>query len=346
MKTRGNGFVFVAGVVIGVLASGVAAAVSATQDSSPRAINLPGRTTAAPFSDAVLAGDTLYVAGRLGMDPETGRPPATAEQEARNVLEGIQAVLAEADMTMDDLVSVQVFCADVSLYGGFQQRVSRVLQRRSAGARVPRLGHAAVRGALRGDGDRGQGMTWSRAVATVIAGIVLGAATGTAQEVELPWVTIPAGSFQMGCVPNDAACLDSERPRHEVTLSTFDLMATEVTVGQYAAFVPATGYDRPETPDFPQESDHPVVHLTWQAAAAFLRLGRRAPAHRGGMGVRGAGRARRSSLLVGERADARLRQLRRRRLLPGGDRRRRRLGQHGAGRVVSGERLRAPRHDR
>ena len=112
-------------------------------------------------------------------------------------------------------------------------------------------------------------MTWSRAVATVIAAIVLGAATGTAQEVELPWVTIPAGSFQMGCAPNDAACLDSERPRHEVTLSTFDLMATEVTVGQYAAFVAATGYDRPETPDFPQESDHPVVHLTWQAAAAF-----------------------------------------------------------------------------
>ena len=73
MNTRGKGFVFVAGVVIGVLASGVVAAVSATQDSSPRTINLPGRTTSAPFSDAVLAGDTLYVAGRLGMDPETGR---------------------------------------------------------------------------------------------------------------------------------------------------------------------------------------------------------------------------------------------------------------------------------
>ena len=119
MRTHGKGLVFVAGVAIGVLASGLVAAVSATQDSSPRAINLPGRTTSAPFSDAVLAGDTLYVAGRLGMDPETGRPPATAEQEARNVLDGIQAVLAEADMTMDDLVSVQVFCSDVSLYGAF-----------------------------------------------------------------------------------------------------------------------------------------------------------------------------------------------------------------------------------
>ena len=119
MRTRGNGFVFAAGVVVGVLVSGVAAAVNATQDSSPRAINLPGRTTTAPFSDAVLAGDTLYVAGRLGMDPLTGRPPATAGQEARNVLDGIRAVLAEAGMTMDDLVSVQVFCSDVSLYGAF-----------------------------------------------------------------------------------------------------------------------------------------------------------------------------------------------------------------------------------
>lgn len=121
MRTRGNGFVFAAGVVVGVLVSGVAAAVNATQDSSPRAINLPGRTTTAPFSDAVLAGDTLYVAGRLGMDPRTGRPPATAEQEARNVLDGIRAVLAEAGMTMDDLVSVQVFCSDVSLYGAFNE---------------------------------------------------------------------------------------------------------------------------------------------------------------------------------------------------------------------------------
>lgn len=121
MRTRGNGFVFAAGVVAGVLVSGLAAALNATQDSSPRAINLPGRTTSAPFSDAVLAGDTLYVAGRLGMDPETGRPPATAEQEARNVLDGIEAVLAEAGMEMDDLVSVQVFCSDVSLYGAFNR---------------------------------------------------------------------------------------------------------------------------------------------------------------------------------------------------------------------------------
>ena len=113
--------VFVCGIVVGALVTGAAGALTAAQDSAPRAINLPGRTTAAPFSDAVLAGNTLYVAGRLGLDPDTGRPPASAAQEARNILDAIQAVLAEADMTMDDLVNVQVFCSDVSLYGEFNE---------------------------------------------------------------------------------------------------------------------------------------------------------------------------------------------------------------------------------
>ena len=110
---------FLGGLVLGALVVAAVAVVQAQGTGAPRAINLPGRTTTAPFSDAILVGNTLYVAGRLGMDPETGRPPATAEQEARNVLDGIQAVLAEADMIMDDLVQVQIFCSDVELYDAF-----------------------------------------------------------------------------------------------------------------------------------------------------------------------------------------------------------------------------------
>lgn len=86
-----------------------------------RHINLPGRNVAAPFSDAVLVGDTLYLAGRLGLDPDTGRPPEDPAEEARLLLEGFQAVLAEAGMTMSDLVSVQVFCSDVALFDTWNQ---------------------------------------------------------------------------------------------------------------------------------------------------------------------------------------------------------------------------------
>jgi reactive intermediate/imine deaminase len=102
--------VFLAGLGIGAGLVGVKAA------PVRKYVNLPGRAVAAPFSDAVLVGDTLYLAGRLGFVPGTRQIPASAEEEARNVLDQFKAVLAEAGMTMDDLVSVQVFCSDVSLF--------------------------------------------------------------------------------------------------------------------------------------------------------------------------------------------------------------------------------------
>ena len=108
---------FVVGLVLGGVV--VAALGSASAQPGRRAINLPGRTTQAPFSDAILTRDTLYLSGRLGMDPDTGQPPAEAQQEARNILDQIQAVLEEAGMTMDDLVTVQVFCSDVDYYADF-----------------------------------------------------------------------------------------------------------------------------------------------------------------------------------------------------------------------------------
>lgn len=88
-------------------------------DASRRYINLPGRTVSAPFSDGVLAGNTLYLAGRLGIDPQTNKIPDDIEKEARLMIDGIRATLNEAGMTMDDLVYVQIFCADISLFDRF-----------------------------------------------------------------------------------------------------------------------------------------------------------------------------------------------------------------------------------
>lgn len=72
-----------------------------------------------PFSDAVWHGDTLYLCGHIGLDATTGRPPATAEEEARLVLDGVKRTLDSAGLTMDDLVSVQIFCSDVALFEQF-----------------------------------------------------------------------------------------------------------------------------------------------------------------------------------------------------------------------------------
>ena len=75
-------------------------------------------TTLPPFSAAVRVGDTLYLSGDIGIDANR-RVPDTAEAEARAVLDKIKATLASAGMTMDDLVSVQIFCSDVKHYDAF-----------------------------------------------------------------------------------------------------------------------------------------------------------------------------------------------------------------------------------
>ena len=84
-----------------------------------RYIHLPNRRGNLPFSDAVLVGDTLYLSGRIGIDPQTEYAPADIDQEIRLLLDGLKEVLAAAGMTMDDLVSVQIFCPDLSLFDRF-----------------------------------------------------------------------------------------------------------------------------------------------------------------------------------------------------------------------------------
>ncbi|MCH2324153.1 MAG: RidA family protein [Pseudomonadales bacterium] len=70
-----------------------------------------------PFSGAVMVGDTLYLAGMLGLD--NGQVPNTPEEEARLIMEQFKATLEEAGMTMDDLLSVTIYCSDVSHYAAF-----------------------------------------------------------------------------------------------------------------------------------------------------------------------------------------------------------------------------------
>ena len=89
-------------------------------DSDRKHIVAPERSKF-PFSDGVLVGNTLYIGGHIGIDPKTGKPGATAENEARLVMDGIKHTVETAGLSMDDLVSVQVFCSDLSLYDTFNQ---------------------------------------------------------------------------------------------------------------------------------------------------------------------------------------------------------------------------------
>jgi 2-iminobutanoate/2-iminopropanoate deaminase len=84
-----------------------------------KVFNAPEKIVQAPFSDGILAGNTLYLAGRIGLDPKTGKPPAEIEDEIKLMLDSLKGTLTQAGMTMDDLVYVQIACTDLSLFDKF-----------------------------------------------------------------------------------------------------------------------------------------------------------------------------------------------------------------------------------
>lgn len=71
-----------------------------------------------PYSAAVQAGGTLYVAGITDRGPVAGDTAAAA---ARRVLDNVKRSVEAGGLTMDDLVWVQIFSSDLSDYAAFNE---------------------------------------------------------------------------------------------------------------------------------------------------------------------------------------------------------------------------------
>jgi formylglycine-generating enzyme required for sulfatase activity len=116
--------------------------------------------------------------------------------------------------------------------------------------------------------------------------------TPTTPRTLIPMVRVPAGSFAMGSLADEPCRARNEAPRHRVRISPFLLGRSEVTRGQFAAFIRRTGYrttaetvasaityeggrweDRKgrswRNPGFRQTDAHPVVCVSWYDAVAF-----------------------------------------------------------------------------
>ncbi|MEM9531437.1 MAG: formylglycine-generating enzyme family protein [Pseudomonadota bacterium] len=103
-------------------------------------------------------------------------------------------------------------------------------------------------------------------------------------------VAVEAGSFLLGSPPDEAGRVDDEGPQQLIAVGALAVSRFEITVGAFSAFAETTGYEDNagcytmsedgtwrfdsaaswQNPGFPQEDNHPVVCVTWNAANAYV----------------------------------------------------------------------------
>ncbi len=73
-----------------------------------------------PYSQAVWAGNFLYLSGMMPIDPATGAlEPADITLQAQRIMKNIEAVLAEAGLTQENVVKTTCFLSDMANFGAF-----------------------------------------------------------------------------------------------------------------------------------------------------------------------------------------------------------------------------------
>ena len=80
-----------------------------TTDRAPEAIG--------PYSQAVKAGNTLYVSGQIALDAESGEMiNANITEETHQVMKNMDAVLQAAGMSFDQVVKCSIFVKDMGQF--------------------------------------------------------------------------------------------------------------------------------------------------------------------------------------------------------------------------------------
>jgi 2-iminobutanoate/2-iminopropanoate deaminase len=64
-----------------------------------------------PYSQAVIAGDLIFTAGQLGIDPKSGELAEGIEAQTRQALTNLSALLEAASSSLDRVVKATVFLA-------------------------------------------------------------------------------------------------------------------------------------------------------------------------------------------------------------------------------------------
>jgi reactive intermediate/imine deaminase len=93
-------------------------------------VNTPGAPAPiGPYSQAVRAGDTLYVSGVIALDPVSGQLlPGDAAAQAERVFASLAAIAAAARGSLANTVRLTIYLTDLASFGAVNEVMARVFR--------------------------------------------------------------------------------------------------------------------------------------------------------------------------------------------------------------------------
>lgn len=89
-----------------------------------------------PYNQAIIHSGTLYISGQIALDPATGElVTADIGAETRRVMENLRAILAEADLTFEDVIKCSIFVSDMNNYSRINEVYATYFDEATAPAR-------------------------------------------------------------------------------------------------------------------------------------------------------------------------------------------------------------------
>lgn len=83
-------------------------------------------TPAGPYSQGIVAGDYIFVAGQRPVDPVTGEIPEDIQGQTRQVIKNIQSILAEHGCTLADVVRSGAYLSDLKNFTAMNEVYSEM----------------------------------------------------------------------------------------------------------------------------------------------------------------------------------------------------------------------------
>jgi len=120
-------------------------------DKAPAAIG--------PYSQAIQAGEFLYVSGQIPVDPSTGNIPETISAQAEQSLTNLKNILSAAGYLLSDVVKTTVFVTDISNFAEVNGIYAKYFDREA-----PARSFVAVKDLPKGVGIEIEAVAWRRKV--------------------------------------------------------------------------------------------------------------------------------------------------------------------------------------